>query len=119
MAQRRKSTAARRGKTVKRKARTRVKATKRRAAKAKSRAASTKAKVGRPVAKVPTSRKGATQKRQEVVPIEVVKVETVEEPVPGVVVVKEYASVRARRPKVTGEPQAPQQSAGIPDSDGK
>jgi hypothetical protein len=125
MAQRRKSAAARRGKSVKRgKAPRRVKAAQRKTAKrgatkAKSRTVPTKAKTRRPVAKIPASRKGVPQKRQEELPIEVVKVETIEEPAPGVVVVKEYGSVRVRRPKVTAEAEKPQESAGIPDSNGK
>lgn len=124
MARRKKSAAARRGKSVKRgKAPRRVKAqrkaAKRGAAKAKSRTVPTKAKTRRPVAKIPASRKGVPQKPQEELPIEVVKVETIEEPAPGVVVVKEYGSVRVRRPKVTAEAQKPQESAGIPDSNGK
>ena len=52
-------------------------------------------------------------------PIEVVKVETIEEPAPGVVVVKEYQSVRVRRPKVTVEEDKPQESTGIPESNGE
>ena len=124
MAQRKKSAAARRGKSVKRgKAPRRVKAqrkaAKRGAAKAKSRTVPTKAKTRRPVAKIPASRKGVPQKPQDELPIEVVKVETIEEPAPGVVVVKEYGSVRVRRPKVTAEAEKPQESAGIPDSNGK
>ena len=124
MARRKKSAAARRGKSVKRgKAPRRVKAqrkaAKRGAAKAKSRTVPTKAKTRRPVAKIPASRKGVPQKPQEELPIEVVKVETIEEPAPGVVVVKEYGSVRVRRPKVTAEAEKPQESAGIPDSNGK
>lgn len=124
MARRKKSAAARRGKSVKRgKAPRRVKAqrkaAKRGAAKAKSRTVPTKAKTRRPVAKIPASRKGVPQKPQDELPIEVVKVETIEEPAPGVVVVKEYGSVRVRRPKVTAEAQKPQESAGIPDSNGK
>jgi hypothetical protein len=124
MARRKKSAAARRGKSVKRgKAPRRVeaqrKAAKRGATKAKSRTVPTKAKARRPVAKIPASRKGVPQKPQEELPIEVVKVETIEEPAPGVVVVKEYGSVRVRRPKVTAEAGKPQESAGIPDSNDK
>jgi hypothetical protein len=125
MAQRKKSAVARRGKSVKRgKAPRRVKAAqrkvaKRSATKLKSRAVPTKAKTKRPVAKIAAPKKEAPRKQRAELPIEVVKVETVEEPVPGVVVVKEYQSVRARRPKVTAEEDKPQESAGIPESNGE
>jgi len=125
MAQRKKSVATRRMKTVKRrKAPKRVKAaqrkvTKRSAIKAKSRTVPTKAKTKRPATKIPASKKATPQKRQGELPIEVVKVETVEEPAPGIVVVTEYESVRVRRPKVTAEEEQPQESAGIPESNGK
>lgn len=124
MAQRRKSVATRRGKSVKRgKAPKRVKAAqrkpaKRSAPKAKSRAVPTKARTKRPAAAIAAPKKAAPRKQQAELPIEVVKVETVEEPAPGVVVVKEYQSVRVRRPKVTAQEDKPQESAGIPDSDG-
>jgi hypothetical protein len=123
--QRKKSTAARRGKTVKRgKAPRRAKAAhrkpaKRGATKAKSPAVPTKAKTRRPAAKIAAPKKAAPRKQQSELPIEVVRVETVEEPVPGVVVVKEYATVRVRRPKVTAEPETPPESAGIPESNGE
>ena len=124
MAQRRKSIAKGRGKTVKRrKAPKRAKAAqrkpKRSATKAKSRAVAAKAKTTRPAAKIATPRKEAPRKQLAELPIEVVKVETVEEPAPGVVVVKEYATVRVRRPKVTAEADTPQESTGIPESNGK
>ena len=125
MAQRKKSVATRRGKTVKgRKAPKRVKAarrkaTKRSATKAKSRTTPAKTKAKRPTAKLLSSKKAAPRKQQGELPIEVVKVETVEEPAPGVVVVKEYESVRVRRPNVTAEEDKPQESAGIPESNGK
>ena len=106
MVQRRKSVATRRGKTVKRgKAPKRVKAAQRKAAKrsapkAKSRVVPTKAKAKHPAAKIAAPKKELPRKQQAELPIEVVKVETVEEPAPGVVVVNEYQSVRVRRPKV-------------------
>lgn len=124
MAQRRKSVAKGRGKTVKRgKAPKRAKAAqrkpaKRSATKAKSRAVATKAKTARPVARIAAPKKAAPPKQQAELPIEVVKIESVEEPVPGVVVVKEYATVRVRRPKVTADEDKPQASAGIPESNG-
>jgi hypothetical protein len=114
--QRKKSTAARRGKTVKRgKAPRRAKAAhrkpaKRGATKAKSPAVPTKAKTRRPAAKIAAPKKAAPRKQQSELPIEVV---------PGVVVVKEYATVRVRRPKVTAEPETPPESAGIPESNGE
>ena len=125
MAKRTKSVATRRHKTVKRgKAAKRVKAAQRKVAKrsaikAKSRPVSTKAKTKRAATKILTPKKAAPQKQQGELPIEVVKVETVEEPAPGVVVVTEYESVRVSRPKVTAEEEKPQESAGIPESNGK
>ena len=124
MAQRRKSVATRRGKSVKGgKAPKRVKAAIRKAAKravpkAKSRAVPTKSGTKRPAAVIAAPKKAAPRKQQTELPIEVVKVETVEEPAPGVVVVKEYQSVRVRRPKVTAAEDKPQESAGIPESNG-
>ena len=125
MAQRKKSVATRRGKTVKRgKSPNRVKAAqpkvaKRSATKAKSRTVPKKAKTKRQVAKIATSKKDAPRKQQGELPIEVVRVEAVEEPSPGVVVVTEYESVRVRRPKVTAEEGKPRDSAGIPESNGE
>ena len=125
MVQRKKSAAARRGKTVKRgKAPRRVKAAqrkvaKRSATKPKSQAVPTKTKTKRPAAKVVAPKKEAPRKQQAELPIEVVKVETIEEPVPGVVVVKEYQSMRVRRPKVTAQENKPQESAGIPELNGE
>ena len=124
MAQRRKSVAKGRGKTVKRgKAQKRANAAqrkpaKRSATKAKYRTVAIKAKTARPVAKIAAPKKAAPRKQQAELPIEVVKVESVEEPAPGVVVVKEYATVRVRRPKVTADEDKPQESAGIPESNG-
>jgi hypothetical protein len=77
------------------------------------------AKTKRPAAKSPISKKAVPGKQQGELPIEVVKVETAEEPAPGVVVVTEYKSVRVRRPKATTEHDQPKESAGIPESDGK
>jgi len=125
MAQQKKGAATRRGKTVKRrKAPKRVKAAqrkvaKRSATKARSRTVPTKAKTKRPAAKIVTPKKDVQRKRQGELPIEVVRVETVEESAPGVVVVKAVESVRVRRPKVTAEEDKPQDSAGIPESNGK
>src|SRR4029077_17509725 len=125
MAQRKKGAATRRGKTVKRrKAPKRVKAVqrkvaKRSATKARSRTLPTKAQTKRPEAKIVTPKKDAPRKRQGELPIEVVRVETVDEPAPGVVVVKEFASVRVRRPKMTAEGAKPQESSGIPESNGE
>jgi hypothetical protein len=125
MAQRKKGAATRRGKTIKRrKAPKRVKAaqrkvTKRSATKARSRTVPTKAKTKRPAAKIATPKKDVPSKRQVVLPIEVVRVETVEEPAPGVVVVKAVESMRVRRPKVTAEEDKPQESASISELNGK
>ena len=125
MAKRTKSVATRRTKTVKRgKAPKRVKAAQRKGAKpsatkAKSRTVPAKAKTKRSTTKILTPKKAAPQKQQGELPIEVVKVETVEEPAPGVVVVTEYEAVRVNRQKVTSEGEKPQESAGIPESNGK
>jgi hypothetical protein len=125
MAQRKKSVATRRRKTAKaRKSPKRMKAAqrkvaKRSVAKVKARPAPANAKTKRPAAKTPTSKKAVLRKQQGEPPIEVVKVETVGEPVPGVVVVTEYESVRVRRPRPTVEPDKPKESAGIPESNGK
>jgi hypothetical protein len=125
MAQRKKSVAKRRQKAVKRgKAPKRVKAAKRKATKhsaikAKSRIVPTKAKTKRAATKILIPKKAAPKKQQGELPIEVVKVETVEEPTPGVVIVTEYETVRVRRPKVTVEEDKLQESAGIPESNGK
>ena len=123
MAQQRKRIATRRGKTVKRgkapkgvKAAQR-KAAKRRATKAKSRTVPTRAKG--PVGRVPAPKKEAPRKRRGELPIEVVRVETVEEPTPGVVVVKAHESVRVRRPTVTAEADELPTSAGVSESNGK
>jgi hypothetical protein len=125
MAQRKKGAATRRGKTVKRrKAPKRVKAAQRKVAKRsaikpKSRAVPKKAKTKRPAAKIATPKKDVPRKRQVELPIEVVRVETVEEPAPGVVIVKAVESVRVRRPKVTAEKDKPQESAALPELNGK
>ena len=125
MAQQKRGVATRRQKAVKRgKAPKRAKAAqrkvaKRSATKAKSRVAPKKTKAKRPAAKIATPRKDVPRKQRGEVPIEVVRVETVQAPVPGVVVVAEYESVRARRPKVTAEEDKPQESAGIPESNGE
>ena len=108
-----------RGKAPRRVKAAQRKVAKRSATKLKSRAVPTKAKTKRPVAKIAAPKKEAPRKQRAELPIEVVKVETVEEPVPGVVVVKEYQSVRVRRRKVTVEENKPQESAGIPESNGE
>lgn len=123
MAQRKKSAATRRRTAVKRrKAPRRAKAAQRKVrtrsvTKAKSRTAPAKAKTKRPVAKTPASKKAVPPKQQGELPIEVIKVEQIEEPAPGVVVVTE--SARMRRTPATTAPDEPKESAGIPESNGK
>jgi hypothetical protein len=125
MAQRKKSAATRRMKAVKRrKAPKRVKAVQRKVAKrsapqAKSRPVPRKAKTKRVATKILAPKKAAPQKQQGELPIEVVKVKTIEEPALGVVVVAEYESVRVRRPKAIAEAEEPHEGAGIPESNGK
>ena len=89
------------------------------ATKAKSRTVPTKATMKRPAGKIATSKKDVPRKRQGELPIEVVRVETTEEPAPGVVVVKAVESVRVRRPKVAAEEDKPEESVGIPESNGE
>jgi hypothetical protein len=96
MAQGKRSRTAQRGKTARsRSTRNRAiaakKATKHRSAKASPRKKLAKAKTKRIVAKLTQPK---TAKLRKELPIEVVKVEQVDEPAPGVVVVSELESVR-------------------------
>jgi len=107
MAQRKKGTAASRRKTATpRKTRGRVvvakgRATKRSSAKASPQKRSAKAKTKRIVAKLITPKKAPPRKQPKELPIAVIRVEQVDEPVPGVVVVSEYESVQAGPTQVT------------------
>ena len=110
MAQRKKGRAAQRRKTAKfRKPRSRAPAVKgkammRSSAKALPQKRSAKAKTKRIVAKLITPKKADPRKQPKELPIEVVRVEQVDEPAPGVVVVYEYESVQAGPTQVTVVP---------------
>ena len=107
MAQRKKGRAAPRRKTATpRKTRGRTsavkgKATKRSSAKAVPQKRSAKAKTKRIVAKLITPKKAAPRKQPKELPIEVVRVERIDEPAGGVVVVSEYESVQVGPTQVT------------------
>jgi len=109
MAQRKKSRAAQRSKSAKsRYKRGRATAAKgtaaqRRSAKALPQKRSARAKTKRIVAKL-TPKKVTLRKQPKEPPIEVVRVEQVAEPAPGVVVVSEYESVQADPIQVTAVP---------------
>ena len=113
MAQRKKGRAAPRRKTATpRKTRGRAaaakgKATKRGSAKASPQKKSAKAKTKRIVAKLITPKKAAPRAQPKELPIEVVRVEQIEEPPPGVVVVSEYESAQAGPTQVTAVPDGP------------
>ena len=111
MAQRKKGKAAQRRKTATpRKTRGRVaasRATKRSSAKARPQKRSAKAKTKRIVAKLIPTKKAIQRKQPKELPIEVVRVEQVDEPAPGVVVVAEYESVQAGPTQVTTVPDEP------------
>jgi hypothetical protein len=111
MAQRKKGKAAQRRKTATpRKTRGRVaasRATTRSSAKARPQKRPAKAKAKRVVAKVITPKKAVLQKHPKAPPIEVVRVEQVAEPAPGVVVVSQYESVQAGPTQVTAVPDEP------------
>jgi hypothetical protein len=111
MAQRKKGRAAasRRKTATPRKTRGRVvaakgRATKRSSAKASPQKRSAKAKTKRIVAKLIPPKKAVQRKQPKELPIEVVRVEQIEEPAPGVVVVSEYESVQAAPTQVTAVP---------------
>ena len=78
---------------------------KRSSAKAVPQKRSAKAKTKRIVAKLITPQKAVPRKQPKAPPIEVVRVEQVDEPAPGVVVVSEYESVQV----------GPIQVAAVPD----
>ncbi len=109
MAQGRKRRAAQRAKTARsRKTRGRVaatasKITKRKSAKAAPQKKSAKAKTKRIVAKLTKSKAIAQPKKPIELPIEVVRVEQIGEPTPGVVVVSEVESVQLGPVPVTNE----------------
>jgi hypothetical protein len=112
MAQRKKGGAARVKAATRRKARGRGaaakgKATKRSSAKARPRKRSAKARTKPIVAKLITPKKAAPRTQPKALPIEVVRVEQVDEPAPGVVVVPEYESVQAGPTQVTAVPDEP------------
>ena len=110
MAQRKKGRAAPRRKTATpRKARGRApvakaRISKRSSAKAAPQKRSAKAKTKRIVAKLITPKKADPRKQPKELPIEVVRVEQVDEPAPGVVVVSEYESVKAGPIRVAAVP---------------
>jgi hypothetical protein len=98
MAQGKKRASARRGKTVRRskapqRAKGAKKTAKRSATKAKPKKAAIKAKSKRAVSKRPAPKIKPPQQRAEL-PIEVIKIETVDKPAPGTVIVTEYEEVR-------------------------
>ena len=113
MAQRKKSRAAQRSKSAKsRYKRGRATAAKgtaaqRRSAKALPQKRSARAKTKRIIAKLITPKKAAPRKHPKEPPIEVVRLEQVDEPAPGVVVVSEYESVHAGPTPVTAVPDEP------------
>ena len=87
--------AAKRGKAARKPAKR--KAVKRKAAKAKPVKKAAPAKKKAPAPKKAAAKKAAPPKQQPMEsPIEVIEVETVEEPIPGVVVVTDYEAVRIR-----------------------
>jgi hypothetical protein len=102
-----------RGKTATpRKTRARVaaakgRATKRSLAKARPQKKSARAKTKRIIAKLITPKKAVPRKQPKELPIEVVRVEQVDEPAPSVVVVSEYESVQAGPTQVTAVPGEP------------
>ncbi len=127
MAQRRRRASTRRGKAAKRsraprRAKARGKTAKRSAARATLKKGAASAKAKRAVAKKAPPKKTKPLKLVPEPPVEVIAVERIEEPVPGVVVVTEDVSVRVRgrrRGKVAeraAEPAAGQGNAGIPES---
>jgi hypothetical protein len=107
MAQRKKGRAAPRERTVTpRKTRGRAavakgRTSKRSSAKVVPQKRSARAKTKRIIAKLITPKKAAPRKQPKELPIEVVKVEQVDEPAPGVVIVSEYESVQAGPIQVT------------------
>ena len=98
MAQGKKRASARRAKVARRrKAPTRTtakKTAKRSAVKAKSKKTALRAKTKRAVGKPLTPSKATPPQQRTKPPIDVIKVETVDEPAPGTVVVAEYEEVR-------------------------
>jgi hypothetical protein len=118
MAQTKKRASARRGKVARRsKAPTRAtarKTAKRSAVKAKPKKTALRAKTKRAVGKqLAPSKVKPPQKRTEL-PIEVIKVETVDEPAPGTVVVTEYQEVRVPAGGSTAE-KGKQTGLDLPD----
>ena len=98
MAQGKKRASARRGKVVRRsKAPMRAtvrKTAKRSAVKAKPKKTALRAKTKRAVGKQLTPSKAKPPQKRTELPIEVIKVETVDQPAPGTVIVTEYEQVR-------------------------
>ena len=100
MAQRKRGRAAQRGKTARsrstrnRTAAAKTKLTKRSLTKVVPRRKSAKAKAKRGVAKLTKPKMAAPREKPKELPIEIVKVEQVHEPAPGVVAVSEYESVQ-------------------------
>ena len=106
MAQRKRGRAPQRGKTARsRSTRNRTaaktKLTKRSLTKVVPRKKSAKAKAKRGVAKLTKPKMAAPREKPRELPIEVVKVEQVNEPAPGAVVVSEYESVQVRPTSAT------------------
>ena len=119
MAQSKKRASARRGKAARRsKAPQRVKKTaKRSAVKAKPRKLEIKAKAKRAVEKrLAPSRAKPPQQRAKP-PIEVIKIETVDKPAPGTVVVTEYEEVRVPAGESTTGQGGKQGGLDLPDSE--
>ncbi len=122
MAQRRRRASTRRGKAAKRsraprRAKARGKTAKRSAARATLKKGAASAKAKRTVAKKATPKKTKPLTLAPEPPVEVIAVERIEEPVPGVVVVTEDVSVRVRgrrRGKVAKP--APEQAAAVPEA---
>lgn len=119
MAQGKKRASARRAKVARRsKAPTRAtakKTAKRSAVKAKPKKAAPRAKAKRAISKRLTPGQAKPSQQPKKPPIEVIKVETVDEPAPGTVIVTEYEEVRVPSGGSTTGPTRKQGGLNLPD----